>query len=177
MKNITSVVIGIVLILFGALGILSSFDVISLRFYEFWPFILLVVGLIFEIGYFVARAKDPGHLIPGGILITVAAIFIVCVLLGWHMMELLWPLFIMAPGVGLFQYYIFGGRELGVLIPSLILLGFGGSFIVNELYDVSSFSMIFSLLIILIGAVILLKKDKKPAQDSQNYPPYQGSDE
>lgn len=160
-------IVGLGLIVLGVLGILTNLDIIKIEFWEFWPFILLVIGLMFEGGYFFGEHKDPGLLIPGGIITTISAIFIICIFLGWGTMATIWPMFILAPGIGLIQFYFFGGKETGVLIPASILLTIGGYFLVVNLFNISSFALTMSIALILVGLVLIFNIDTKRSKQNQ----------
>lgn len=121
-------VFGLVLVILGALLLLGNIGLIHIGLENIWPLFLMGMGLLFELSFFSSGRKDPGLLVPGGILITISIVFLVCVTLGWHWMQKLWPLFILAPAVGLLQLYLFGQRERGLLIPGGILAVVGLTF-------------------------------------------------
>lgn len=85
-----------------------------------WPTLfILPAGLLFHWGYFLSERKAYGLLVPGGLLVTAAIVCQIAVLLdAWHIM---WPGFILAPAVGLFELYLFGVRHKGLLVPVAIL--------------------------------------------------------
>src|SRR5690606_4996078 len=93
----------------------------GLIFTYLWPSIFVIpVGLFFHWLYFYfLKRKAAGVLIPGGILIFAGIVCQFSMLFdAW---ELLWPGFIMAPAVGLFEFYWFGGRNKWLLIPIVTL--------------------------------------------------------
>jgi hypothetical protein len=161
MKDSGAKVIGIGLICMGTLSMLINYNVIEVEFWGFWPFIILVIGLSFEIGFFMSKGNRPGLLVPGGILLTIGGLFVVCAIYGWHNMNYLWPLFIMAPGIGLLQLYVFGERESGALVPAIILLIIGGYFLVDNVWHFSNFIVVFSALLIVLGVVLIIPKKNK----------------
>ena len=101
---------GLFLLCIGVLLILANFRVIEIVWDNLWPLFLLIPGILFELSYFIYR-KDAGLLVPGGILITYGLLFLVNVIYGWHLMEYLWPIFLLGVAIGLLQAYLFGGRE------------------------------------------------------------------
>lgn len=160
MKKNSASVVGLGLIIIGILSILVNFNVIDIEFWEFWPFFLLILGVIFEIGFFTGKRKDVGLLVPAGILITVSISFIVCVIFGWYMMDYLWPLFIMAPGIGLLQLYLFSeNRDGALLIPTGISLTIGGYFLLGNFFDFVDFPLFISVVVILVGILLMFKKN------------------
>ncbi|MBC7960803.1 MAG: hypothetical protein H7X94_13170 [Vallitaleaceae bacterium] len=159
-KNGTGIV-GLGLIAIGILGLLINFNVIDLHFWDFWPFIILVVGLSLEVSYFTSAKKDTGVLVPAGILITISGIFIANVFTDWNAMEYLWPLFIMAPGVGLLQMYLFSKKkDHGVLVPIGVSLLLGGYFLIGNFFSYVDFRLFISIAIILIGLFLIFNKGK-----------------
>jgi len=149
---------GLLLLLIGVLLILSNFGVIEIVWDNLWPLFLLIPGMLFELGYFISR-KDAGLLVPGGILTTYGLLFLVYVNYGWHLMDILWPLFPLGVAIGLFQLYLFGGREKGLLIPVGILGVISLFFLVDSLLFID-FKLFAGILLILIGIWIIFKKIK-----------------
>lgn len=149
---------GVILIVLGVIFLLANTGVVGISWENFWPLILLGVGLLFEFGAFAGKEKQAGLLVPGGILLTISFIFLVCVFFGWHWMETLWPLFILAPAIGLFQLYIFGKREPGLLVPVGILSVLGLTFLFINLGLSRIFNLFFPALLVLLGVFLLFKK-------------------
>lgn len=89
---------------------------------DFWPMIILMVGVVFELVYFVSL-KAPGFLVPGGILTTYGLLFFFEVATNWHFAAYTWPVYIAGVAIGLFQLYLHTGRPKGLLITVGILSG------------------------------------------------------
>jgi len=149
---------GLFLLFIGTLLILANFGVIEIAWDNIWPLFLLIAGIFFEAGYFVSR-KDAGLLVPGGILITYGLLFSVNVIYGWYLMDNLWPIFPLGVAIGLFQLYLFGGRDKGLLIPVGILGTVSLFFLLNNLFFVD-FRLIAGIVLILIGIWIIFNKTK-----------------
>jgi len=147
---------GLFLLFIGVLLILANFGVIEIAWDNLWPLFLLIPGIVFELSYFIYR-KDAGLLVPGGILITYGLLFLVNVNYGWHLMDNLWPIFPLGVAIGLFQIYLFGGREKGLLIPVGILGAVSLFFLVNNLLFVD-FRLIAGIILVLIGIWLIFKK-------------------
>jgi hypothetical protein len=163
-RNITW---GILLILIGAL--LLAGRVLNLQNFDWshlWPLILLVVGLSFELGYFISR-RDPGVLVPGGILITLSVLFLFETYTDWNYSDRTWPFYTLAVSVGLFQLYLFGGKKKGVFIAASILgiifLISGSTVFFNNIFPWANASLILPIILIVLGVVVLLRnfKDKE----------------
>jgi len=149
---------GLFLLFIGVLLILANFGVIEISWNNLWPLLLLIVGIFFELSYFISQ-KDAGLLVPGGILITYGLLFLVNVNYGWHLMENLWPIFPLGVAIGLFQLYLFGGQERGLLIPVGILVAVSLFFLINNLLFVD-FRLLAGILLVLIGIWVIIKKAK-----------------
>ena len=149
---------GFLLLFIGVLLILSNFGVIEIIWEDLWPLFLLIPGILFELSYFIYR-NDAGLLVPGGILSTYGLLFSINVIYGWHLMENLWPIFPLGVAIGLFQLYLFGGREKGLLIPVGILGAISLFFLINNLLFVD-FRFLAGILLVLIGIWVIFKKAK-----------------
>ncbi|WP_248929102.1 hypothetical protein [Paenibacillus hamazuiensis] len=91
-------------------------------FAYFWPSLfMLPLGVFFHWLYFsLTGRRGAGLLIPGGILLVAGVVCQLAMLFDlWHV---LWPGFMFAVSVGLFEFYWFGGRNRWLLIPINILL-------------------------------------------------------
>ncbi|HEY8345036.1 MAG TPA: hypothetical protein VIL66_07590 [Bacillota bacterium] len=153
-KNEVSV-LGWILVILGGLFIIGNLGLSRIDPGHLWPLFPLGLGLLFELRFFAGGRKDPSLLVPGGILLTISITFLLFVTLGWHLIGKLWPLFILAPAVGLAQKYFFGERERGLLIPVGILSIVGLTFLANNLGDHGVWRNLIPLLMILIGASLL----------------------
>lgn len=162
----TRVIIGAGLILLGAvlfLNIGSSWDPGTIISY-FWPSIFIIpFGILFHWMYFsVTSGRATGLLIPGGLLLTVGTVCQVSMLFdAWSYM---WPGFILAPAVGLFEFYLFGNRNKWLLIPINILTGlsllFFAIFSLGTLFSKVSGQPLIAIVIIVIGLFMLIGKRK-----------------
>jgi len=159
---------GIVLVLLGAYLFLNRGESVGVGtiFATFWPTLfVLPLGLFFHWLYFaVLNRKGVGVLVPGGILITAGLVSQIATLLdGWQFM---WPGFILAPAVGLFELYWFGGRNKYLLIPinilTVISLVFFAVFSIGTfLSKVSASQPILAIIVCLIGAFLLVGRKKE----------------
>ncbi len=147
---------GLTVILIGVVFLLMNFDLIDIDFYYLWPLFILITGLIFEISYFTNR-KNPGLLVPGGILITISLLFFANIFTNWNLMGSLWPIFPLAVAIGLFQLYLFGGRDKGVLISSLIIGGFSIIALSFTLLTID-FGLLLPIALIVLGIMVIFKK-------------------
>jgi hypothetical protein len=140
---------GFILIALGILFLIPRFA--DVRMSQLWPFIILAGGILFFVGFLLNRSEY-GLLMPGTILTVTGLLFVYCTLEGWWSMRTLWPLFILAPGLGFVLMYLFGKREQGLLVPAGILIAVGSFFMIGK----TSLDYLLAILLIVIGAVLLL---------------------
>lgn len=157
---------GIMLIAAGVILLASNIGLIRFDWNFIWPLFLLIPGLIFELSYFGSR-RNPGVLVPGGILTIYGLFFYFNIITGWNFMDKLWPVFLLGPGFGLLQLYLFGGREKGVLIASTILGSLSLIFLSFSLFGFAA-DFIGPAALIVFG-LFILTKDKKPRYRRNNY--------
>ena len=165
--NKSGKVLGIILVILGALFLLKNFNILGpfsgmLSFGyligKFWPSLFLVLpGLLFHYGYFTGRRKDPGLLVPGGILLVLGVVFQANMLFGlWNITG---PLYIFSVAFGLFELYAFGNREKGLLVPVGILGGLSAifffSFSLKEIFNAGTRQLILPIALIAVGLIVL----------------------
>jgi len=163
--------IGLLLIAIGAIILVlkTVFDITIIEFdsYDFWVFIVLGVGLAFELGFFLSGSK-PGLLIPGGIITTIAMLFMFEVATDWYFAEYTWPIYILSVAIGLFQMYLFSKREKGLLISSMIIGGIaaflGISIVISQI--TTSLTEVFIPISLIAGglALFLSNSSKKRSE-------------
>lgn len=140
---------GIILLLAGVVILLGKLGVFSFLGAIFWPLLVLIPGLLLHVLYF-GRLLPAIALVPGGMLIVYALLFIVCNLFGWDSLKYLWPLFIFGVAAGLYEYYLFGSsRQRVLLTASIALAAASAAFIVLVL--LWSWG-IYAIAAVLIGA-------------------------
>lgn len=169
MSRRNNIVIGIIFIALGAMFLLNSLNIFNFYFSifnfaflirKFWPALFLILpGIAFHSAFFSGKNRDAGILVPAGILLTIGITAQISMMFGlWHVM---WPGFILAVAVGLFELYLFGNRDKGLLIPVAILgtvsLIFFDVFSLRMMLGFRSGKIIISLVLILIGLSIILK--------------------
>jgi hypothetical protein len=158
---------GSILLLLGIVLLLNQGETFGPAqiFGFFWPTLFVFpVGLFFHWLYFgMTGRKGVGILVPGGVLLTVALVCQTSILFdSWQYM---WPGFILAPAVGLFELYWFGNRNKWLLIPINILTVV--SLLFFAVFSLSSFmsqllskSPYFAILLIIAGGAILTLRKK-----------------
>jgi hypothetical protein len=131
----------------------------------YWPSLFVIpVGIFLHwLHFYTLNGKAPGLLIPGGIVLTVGIVCQIAMLTdGW---AYLWPGFIAAVAVGLFEFYWLGVRHRGLLIPIVILsalsLMFFVIFSLGALLSHALGQPVFAMAIILIGAGLIFWRKKE----------------
>lgn len=150
-----SLVPGLFLITIGAIILAANLSWFSIL--DFWPLLVILTGLFF-FALWLRERENYGLLMPAAVVTIIGFLFLYCQGNGWWYMSDLWPIFIIAPGIGFFLMYIFGEQEGGLLVPGSILLVIGTLFL--SIHDWSGWW--WPILLILIGAVLLFRPPKKP---------------
>lgn len=112
---------GIILLLAGVVILLGKLGVFSFLGAIFWPLLVLIPGVLLHVLYF-GRLVPAVVLVPGGMLVVYALLFVVCNLFGWDSLKYLWPLFIFGVAAGLYEYYLFGSSRPRVLLTASVAL-------------------------------------------------------
>ncbi|MDV3427606.1 MAG: hypothetical protein LIR50_11395 [Bacillota bacterium] len=159
------VIWGFLFIILGVIFLINSIfghEFISAS--DLWPFIVLALGLSFEISYFNNR-KDPGVLVPGGILTVLGFLFIFETFTNWNFSGYTYPIYTLSVAIGLFQLYLFGEKKGGLLIPVFILTAVSVfqylSIFYKDIYRYCNSKIIFAVILIFIGCSILYNNIKK----------------
>lgn len=125
--------LGIGIIALGVLILMGKLGLVQFVASHFWPVFILIPGLLFHALFFY-RVLPSGVLIPGAILTVISLMFFYCNFAGWDSMAWLWPGFILAVALGLYEYYLFDlHKPKGALIAAAILAIAGAVFFVITL--------------------------------------------
>ncbi|WP_273131270.1 LiaI-LiaF-like domain-containing protein [Metabacillus sp. HB246100] len=157
---------GIFLIAIGLLFSLQTVGIID-EFWSFsWPLILLFVSIGFHVGFFLSGAnkQKAGLLVPGGILFVLSLLFTFEEMTGWNYSGYTWPIYLVAVAVGLFELWLFGGREFGLLIPIFILSGLAFVFMIQNMFSFNILSF-WPLLLIIVGLFLVFGRGSNSAKD------------
>lgn len=150
--------LGYTLIAIGLFFLVIKLAGYQFSIFSFWPFFLLIPGVLFHV--FAYTHRITGLLIPGGILVTYSLLSFFSELTNYQFMVYLWPIFIIGPGVGLLEFYIFGERKFGVFVAALFLFAIGGTFLFISLLS-TAIPYLIGFVFILIGIYLLFGKGKK----------------
>ncbi|MCU6709502.1 hypothetical protein M6D81_12385 [Paenibacillus sp. J5C_2022] len=124
---------GIILLLAGVVILLGKLGLFSFLGSIFWPLLVLIPGVLLHVLYF-GRVVPAVALVPGGMLVVYALLFIACNIFGWDALQALWPLFLFGIAAGLYEYYIFGSsKQKAVLMAAIALSVFSLLFLILAL--------------------------------------------
>lgn len=163
-----TMIIGLLLILIGVLAIFDNFGIfeiyfdifdIGFLFSHFWPMFIIVVGLVFHYTFFTGKSSDAGLLVPGGILLVIGITCQISML--FDLWGYMWPGFILAVAVGLFELYLFGTREKGLLIPVFILGGLSLIFFTMSLGRIWVLRTYLIPAILIVGGILIVTKNRR----------------
>lgn len=163
-----TMIVGLVLILIGIAYLLDNFGIfeiyfdifdVGFLFSTFWPMFLIIPGLIFHYSFFTAKTSDAGLLVPGGILLVMGLTCQISMIFNaWTYM---WPGFILAVAAGLFELYIFGSREKGLLIPVFILGGLSLIFFAISLGRITILRLYLIPAILILGGLMIVARNRR----------------
>lgn len=164
-----SLIPGVLLIVFGVFFLAVNF--VGVDFEDIWPVTLLVPAIAFFI-MFARDRRQYGLLMPGTILVVLSVLFFTCQIRGWTLMDVLWPIFMLAPGLGFIMLYLFGRRDPGLLIPAGILIGLSAVFLLANL----GFGHLWPAVLILVGVLLLVRRKSggSPTPPGSEGPPSTG---
>jgi hypothetical protein len=164
MRNSGKVLLGAIFICLGILfllqnlGLFNFWNIFGIVLSKFWASLFITLpGLLFHWKFFSGSRRDPGVLVPGGILLVIGVTLQFNTLFGgW---DITWPLFIFSVAFGLFELYCFGNREKGLLIPVGILGGLSAifffSFSLSEILNFNTGPYAIPAVLIIAGLIVL----------------------
>lgn len=157
---------GLVLILAGVAMILRQQGLIDISWPLIWPGGIALLGVFFHLQYFVDDRKSPGLLVPGGILLVVGGLFIFVSLHseGWRLMSKLWPVFILAPALGIAELTLATRGREGSWTAAAILAIIGGGMLAQNLLQLSM-GVVMAVLLIVLGIIIIVRAFRRRKPD------------
>lgn len=145
---------GLLLIVVGAAILLANLGFFSLV--GLWP-LIVVLGGVFFLAAWLKERENYGLLMPATMLMICGFLFLYCEQFGWWHMGVLWPVFMLAPGLGFILMYLLGEQDIGFLIPGSILLVLGVFFLSINRWA----GRWWPAVLIILGAVLLIRPPKK----------------
>ena len=126
----------------------------KLSFISLWPLLLIWFGLSSSS----SRRADGGSPMASGVLITYGIMFMLCEVLGWQLMQYIWPGFLLGPALGLYKSYRITGSR-AQRSEARILLGIGGGLMLCMLFPLK---YMIALLMIGGGIAIFISIFRRP---------------
>lgn len=162
--------LGGILVVIGMLLLISRYvfnsPFLSLGPDDFWPIIILMLGVGFELAYYIPL-RAPGLLVPGGILTTCGLLFFFEVMTNWHFSAFTWPVYILSVAIGLFQLYLHVGRPKGLMVAIAILGGIAAVSLMIILFrvflGVVDIGLVIPAVLVLGGLVMLFGRNGSKA--------------
>lgn len=157
-KKNDALVLGAVLIVAGLFFLLRHLigDTFALR--NLWPLFMLIPVVPMSIVLIKDPKKNAGTAIPMTILVFLAVFFLFQNYRpgGWG--PVAWPIFILAPGLGLLAAYLLS-RDKGFLIPGIILSTLAVVFFL--IFSLNGSTWLVGLVLIVAGVLVLVSRSKK----------------
>ena len=160
MKN-SNIVMGAVLVALGCILLLSNLGYINFSWDYIWPMALLLPGIYLHFAYFTKIDKNPGNLVPAGILTTYGVMAYAVAFFGWDTMFSLWPFILLGIAIGLLELYVFGTRDKGLLIPISILGGLGIMLLSKTYFYFDLKKVVIPAILVILGVLMLSKREHK----------------
>jgi hypothetical protein len=157
--NKQSAAVGVLVLAAGLVILLGKLGVFAFIGTVFWPLFILIPGVLLHVLYF-GRMVPSIVLVPAGILTVVSVILLIGNWFGWNLMKHLWPFFLFAVAVGLYEYYVFGySRSRTVWTASVALAVL--SFILFGITLLWTWGIyLFAAVLIGLGAWLVLRRPR-----------------
>lgn len=142
--------VGLIFIVLGIIFLLKNiYNNISIE--KLWPLFMLI-PVIFLTGTLLENyKKNIGTIVPIVILSVLMTYFLWLNYNGWHNVSITWPIFTLAPGLGLLSLFLFT-RDRGLLIPSSILVIISAFFFGNIINS----GVFIGAALIFIGIIVFI---------------------
>ncbi|MDO3409189.1 hypothetical protein QWJ34_05390 [Saccharibacillus sp. CPCC 101409] len=161
MPNNNQKAVGIFVLAAGLIILLGQWGVFAFLGRVFWPLLILLPGVALHLAY-ASRILPAWVLVPGGTLAVYGLMFSLCNTWGFGLIGVLWPAFVLGPGIGLYEYAAFSPARLpGIRYAGLGLIGLSVVLFIFSLLG-PFFLYAFSVLLILAGAWLLFRPSVKP---------------
>lgn len=164
-RNVGSLVGGALLILFGALALISQL-LGGFNFWNtLWPLVIVGFGLMFFVGMFAGGRSAAPLAIPGSIITGIGLMMMVQNITDrWESWSYGWTVILMSVGVGIFIMGVYGEnaqqRQAGLRvlgIGTVLFILFGAFF--EMIFNSSRYTQLaFPILLILLGGYLIMSR-------------------
>ena len=153
--------LGLAAIFLGVIFLLENLQVFQFNFENIWPELVTLIGLGFAIGYLINR-KFTSLIMPAVVLIIYGALFIYSHHIGdWKSMAQLWPVLLLAPGIGFLLLFFLAGKKNTALWSASVLIILSLLFLLRFV----EYLRYWPALLILGGIIIILFPGKIGKKD------------
>lgn len=162
----SNIFLGGLLILIGLMSIfhrLNYFGLFSSKF--IFALAILILGIAFDLSYFIGR-KSSTNLVPGGILITLGIYYIFKSYFYIGALNVVtWQIYALSLSVGLYQLYIFAGRERSNFILATVLAVISIFSATSNIFKIIlpvwfDKNFILPVILIVVGIYVLFRSSK-----------------
>lgn len=168
MKTYVNIAIGMVfaipgffllLAVLGVFNITSYVDFVYL-FKYYWGIIFFILpGAFIHSLYFAEDKKSPGYLVSGSLLVSWGLILQLS--FSFDLWTKLWPGFVFAFAVAIFENFWFCGRERAMLIAAVIVTGVSAVIFTKTMAGNFYTDYILAMVLIALGLIIMFVKTTK----------------
>ncbi|RMD87868.1 MAG: hypothetical protein D6813_12960 [Calditrichaeota bacterium] len=164
MAQKNSVLPGIALIVIGLLLLLNRLDIIYLSWGRTYPIILLLLSFFFFLT--IKTKADRGAAFPATFFLVLGLFFFLKnyrIYFYQFYFEEVWPIFLIAVGLGFIALFVFKPDDWGVLIPGSILLFLGTIFFLRTtgIFYWRDLTDFWPVILIIIGLGLLFNGLKR----------------
>lgn len=153
-KQQSGIIWAAALILTGLVILLSSFEVIVISENIYLFLAIAIVGVIFHVACFAGKPPKYNLLVPGGMLIIIAALFIAAEYSEKINIDEMWPVIILSAAFGMMEQRVFSKGSQGSWASIIVVSVIGFFFLIkNNL----GFGIAFGTLLIVIGVIIVAR--------------------
>ena len=162
-KQQHGVIWAVALILTGLVILLSSLNVITIKEDVYFFIAIAIVGVVFHAAAFTGKPKKYNLLVPGGMLIIFAALFISCKYSEKLDIYELWPVLILAAAFGMLEQKVFSKGSQGNWASIIVVSVIGFFFLIQSNL---SFGIALGALLIVVGVLIVVRLSRHlPSSD------------
>lgn len=160
-KKQSGIIWAVALILTGLVILLSSFEVITINNNLYFYVAIAAIGVIFHVTCFLSKPKRYNYLVPGGMFLIIAALFITFEYTDAVSINELWPVIILSAAFGMLEQKVFSRGEQGNWVSIIIISIVGFFFLIQTNLK---FGIVFGILLILIGVLIVVRMSRNLPQ-------------
>lgn len=157
-KKQTGIIWAVALILTGIVILLASLEVITVTKNLYLYSALAIVGVVFHVACFVNKPKRYNYLVPGGMLIIIAALLLACEYSDIFVFDDLWAVIILAVAFGMLEQRVFSKGSQGSWATIIVISIIGFFFLIQSNLD---FGIAFGILLIIIGILIVVRMARR----------------